>query len=222
MKKCRSRPVPERTAVHSHFADADQQRDASTIGMWIFLATEVMFFGTLIAVYVFFRYLNPAAFAAASRHADFWLGTANTAVLLISSLTMALAVHAAKAGERGLMQVSLFLTMLLGTAFLTCKGVEYSHHIHEHLWPGASFAFPDAALSRGAEMFFYLYFVMTGLHALHMIGGIAVVAVIFWMGRRGMFSPAYSTPVELTGLYWHFVDIVWIFLFPLFYLIGGR
>jgi cytochrome c oxidase subunit III len=206
--------------AHQHqFDDAEQQYDASTLGMWIFLVTEIMFFGGLFTAYVLYRSLYPNAFGPASNHLDLTLGTINTAVLIASSLTMALAVHASQVGKQRALVIFLLLTMLLGATFLGIKGVEYAHKFEQGLVPGPSFTYsgPD---SRQAQLFFSLYFAMTGLHALHMIIGLGVLAVLVVMARRGRFGPAYHTPVEISGLYWHFVDIIWIFLFPLLYLIA--
>ncbi len=211
--------MSEMALSHSQFVDSTQRRESAELGMWIFLATEVMFFGGLMTAYVIFQHLYPEGFASASRHGDFWLGSLNTAVLLTSSLTMALAVHAARAGEKRSLVRLLLLTMCLGFIFLSVKGVEYAHHFREQLWPGPGFVY-DPRLAKPAELFFYLYFALTGLHALHMIAGIVVLAVLALFGQRGKFSTAYYTPVELAGLYWHFVDIVWIFLFPVLYLLG--
>jgi cytochrome c oxidase subunit 3 len=209
------------TAVAHQFDDAVQQHESSMLGMWVFLATEIMFFGGLFGGYTVYRVVHPAAFEAASRHLDIVLGALNTGVLLTSSLTMALAVRCAQVGKRQGTVTLLIVTMLLGIAFLSIKGMEYYQKYTDHLVPGASFLFPGPH-SSGAEMFFYLYFAMTGLHAIHMIVGIGVVTVITIQAARGRFTPAYYTPLEVTGLYWHFVDIIWIFLFPLLYLIGSR
>ncbi|HEV7734810.1 MAG TPA: cytochrome c oxidase subunit 3 family protein [Candidatus Binatia bacterium] len=206
-------------AVAHHFDDAEQQYNASTLGMWVFLVNEVMFFGGLLTVYVYYRALFPEAFAYASNHLDVQLGTINTAVLIGSSLTMALAVHASQVGHSKALVRWVWLTMLLGSVFLGIKSYEYWHKFHEHMVPGPHFTyhgpFPDQA-----EIFFSLYFTLTGLHALHMIIGMPIMLWIIRGARRGRFSPGYHTPVEIAGLYWHFVDIVWIFLFPLLYLIG--
>jgi cytochrome c oxidase subunit 3 len=203
-----------------HFDDLAQQHEASWTGMWVFLATEVMFFGGMFAGYTLYRTAYPQAFVAASNELDIWLGTINTAVLICSSFTMALAVRAAQLGQRKPIVIFVSLTILLGAVFLGIKSVEYYHKFVEHLVPGASFRFPEVALARPAEIFFSLYFAMTGMHALHMIIGIGLLANLIVKARRGVFSPVYNTPVELVGLYWHFVDIVWIFLFPLLYLLG--
>ena len=205
---------------HAHqFDDAEQQRDASTLGMWVFVAQEILFFGGLFTAYTVYRSAHPEAFAHASHHLDIMLGGFNTVVLIASSLTMALAVHAAQLGKRGGQVLFLLLTMALGSVFLGVKLIEYGHKFHEGFVPGPNFTYPGSE-ARYAEMFFSLYFAMTGLHALHMVIGIGILAVLVAMALRGRFGPAYYTPVEVSGLYWHFVDIVWIFLFPLLYLIG--
>ena len=213
--------MSEAVLDHLQFTDAHQQREAARIGMWIFLATEVMFFAALFTAYSIFLHLNPEGFISASRHNDFWLGSLNTAVLLTSSLTMALAVQAAKAGEQKALIRFLLVTMVLGSAFLGIKGIEYAHHFHEHLFPGPDFSY-DPRYARPAQMFFYLYFTMTAIHGLHMIGGIGVLAVLVELSRRGKITMSYNTPIELAGLYWHFVDVIWIFLFPMLYLLGGH
>jgi cytochrome c oxidase subunit 3 len=201
------------------FDSAEHQHSAAQLGMWVFIAQEVLFFGGLFLTYTYYRFLFPTAFAQASHHLDVWLGCFNTAVLIGSSLTMALAVHGAQLGKRWPQVIFLLATIALGSVFLGVKAIEYGHKFHEHLVPGPSFLFPDGD-ARHAQVFFSLYFVMTGLHALHMVIGIAVLAVLTWQAWRGMYGSAYYSPVELTGLYWHFVDIIWIFLFPLLYLIG--
>jgi cytochrome c oxidase subunit 3 len=205
--------------VAHHFDDADQQREASTLGMWVFLVTEIMFFGGMFTAYVVYRSDYPGIFAHASNYLDVALGTTNTAVLITSSLTMALAVYGAQYGNRSLLVRCLMLTMLLGAVFLGIKGYEYWHKFHEHLVPGPHFRFPGPDPGN-AEIFFSLYFAMTGLHAFHMIIGMGVLTVLTIKARRGAYGRSYHTPVEISGLYWHFVDIVWIFLFPLLYLVG--
>ena len=208
------------SALAHHFDSLAQQREASTLGMWVFLATEVLFFGGLFAAYSIYRGWYPEAFAAASATLDITLGTVNTVVLISSSLTMALAVHASQTGHRKWLLWFLAATMALGVAFLGIKGVEYAHKFAEHHVPGAGFRFEIEELAQHAQIFFSLYFVMTGLHALHMIIGIGIM---LWMTAwvwNGTISVEYSSPIEISGLYWHFVDIVWIFLFPLLYLIG--
>ena len=207
------------SAVAHQFDDAEQQRAVSTLGMWVFLAQEIMFFGGAFCAYVIYRTLFPEAFGHASVHLDVRLGTFNTAVLIASSLSMALAVHAAQTGARRAQVGFLALTIALGAAFLGIKAIEYHHKFVEHLVPGAGFHM-EGFDGPQAQIFFSLYFGMTGMHALHMIVGVGLLLWLMVQGSRNRFSPEYFTPVEVTGLYWHFVDIVWIFLFPLLYLLG--
>jgi cytochrome c oxidase subunit III len=206
-------------ALAHHFDSLAQQTEATTLGMWVFLVTEVLFFGGLFATYMIYRSWYPDAFAAASHELDVTLGTINTVVLITSSLTMALAVHAAQLGQRQLLMTFLILTMILGGVFLGIKSVEYYHKFVEHHVPGPGFQF-EKEYFRHAQIFFSLYFVMTGLHAIHMIIGIGIMLVMLWWSWNGTITAEYSSPIEISGLYWHFVDIVWIFLFPLLYLIG--
>jgi cytochrome c oxidase subunit 3 len=206
-----------------YFQNLAEQKGAATLGMWAFIAQEVMFFGGLFAAYAVYRYEYFDVFAAASHHLDLPLATFNTAVLIGSSLTMAMAVHAAALGHRRAISLWLVATVLLGTLFLGVKVVEYKEKYDHHLIPGASFSAAELQLegeqARAAQIYYSLYFGMTGLHALHMIIGIPILLMLAVQAHRGRFGPEYHTPVEMTGLYWHFVDIVWIFLFPLLYLI---
>ena len=206
-------------ALAHQFDSLAQQSDATTLGMWVFLATEVLFFGGLFVTYAIYRSWYPEAFAAASHELDVTLGTINTVVLITSSLTMALAVHAAQLGQRKVLMAFLILTMILGAVFLGIKSVEYYHKFAEHHVPGPDFQFEKAHI-RHAQLFFSLYFVMTGLHAIHMIIGIGIMLVMLWWSWNGTITAEYASPIEISGLYWHFVDIVWIFLFPLLYLLG--
>ena len=205
--------------VARQFDDAEQQRTASDLGMWVFLATEILFFGVLFVAYTATRLHDPQAFAIASRLTNVTLGSINTAVLLTSSLMMALAVRATKLGLRRVALGFLCATAVLGIVFLAIKFTEYYLDYAGHLVPVLDFAHsgPHAG---GVENFFYLYFFMTGLHSVHMIAGIVVVTVLAVMTARRRFTPDYFTPVELGGLYWHLVDIVWIFLYPLLYLVS--
>ena len=218
--------MPDHTIAHHpalahHFDDLEQQQEAATLGMWVFLLTEILFFGGLFLVYTIYRSWYPEAFASASHHLDIPLGTVNTAVLIGSSLTMAMAVHAAQLNSRKGVMTFIVLTMILGGVFLGIKGVEYSHKFHEHLIPGTHFAYAaEPQFFRPAQIFFSLYFVMTGLHAAHMVVGIGLMIWMLVWTYRGVIGNGYYSPVEIVGLYWHFVDIVWIFLFPLLYLIG--
>jgi cytochrome c oxidase subunit 3 len=243
--------------LQHHFEDPAQQRDAATLGMWTFLGTEVMFFGGLIVSYIVYRFTSPDVWGAASRELLVNLATFNTVVLLSSSLTMALAVHAGEAGDRRLQVRWLLATMALGSLFLVIKGYEYYVDYEEHLIPGAHFDaekvlrnLPASASSsalnteerreaaetektaevltvparqfkaRRAQLFFVFYFFMTGLHAAHMIVGLVMLAVILRMANQGRFTADYFNPLEVAGLYWHFIDIVWVFLYPLLYLVA--
>jgi len=204
-----------------------QQSFAATFGMWVFLASELLFFGPLLFGYVYLRLRFPEASAQASRHTDFLLGTLNTAVLLSSSFTMALAAAAAKsaanADQRRRAARLLLATAALGLAFLAIKGWEYRAEFAEHLFPGAGFHPADGgtqALIQGMELFFLLYFALTGLHALHLTAGILACLAVAWRLRSPPPAGASPEAVELAGLYWHFVDVAWIFLYPLLYLVG--
>ena len=211
------------TSATSHvahqFEDAGQQFQASVFGMWAFLVTEIMFFGGVFTAYVVYRSRYEEAFAHGSRHLDVTLGAINTAVLIGSSFTMVMAVHAAQTGRVRRISSALLATITLGSVFLVIKGLEYHHKFVEGLVPGPLWTYtaPDAAKQ---ELFLSLYFGMTGLHALHMIIGIGVLAYLAYRASRGAYDAHYYNPIECAGLYWHFVDIVWIFLFPLLYLLG--
>jgi cytochrome c oxidase subunit 3 len=206
-------------ALAHHFEDLGQQSEAATLGMWVFLVTEVLFFGGLFLAYTIYRGWYQDAFAVSSHELDIVLGTTNTIVLITSSLTMAMAVHSAQLGHRRKLMIFLALTMALGLAFLGIKGVEYYHKFVEHHVPGPTFQFEEKYV-RQAQIFFSLYFVMTGLHAAHMVIGLGIMIWMFIWSWNGTITREYSNPIEVSGLYWHFVDIVWIFLFPLLYLVG--
>ncbi len=205
--------------LQHHFVDLAAQKRASTLGMWVFLVTEVLFFGGMFTAYAIYRETYRRAFEGASNLLDIRLGAFNTAVLILSSLTMALAVWASSLGRKKLLILFLLLTIVLGSVFLGVKVVEYKQKFEHHEVPGPHFVVPDG-LPPQSEMFFSLYFCMTGLHALHMIIGIGLLSWLIGKARRGAFTARYNTPVDMVGLYWHFVDIVWIFLFPLLYLLG--
>jgi cytochrome c oxidase subunit III len=212
--------------LQHHFDDLGQQHEASTLAMWFFIAQEILFFGGLLAAYVVYRLKFHDAFIAASEFQNLWLGGTNTVVLIVSSLTMALAVRGAQTGQPRKTILYLWATLVLGLVFVGIKAVEYYMHWDHHLIPGPNFAFHSETrlitpeLERQIEMFYALYFGLTGLHALHMIIGAGLVLWIIYRAWRRHFTPDYYAPVEVVGLYWHFVDIVWIFLFPLLYLIG--
>ena len=237
-------------ALQHHFDTMGQQKEAAVIGMWVFLLTEILFFGGLFMAYMLYRTWYFDAFAEASRSLSLFWGGLNTAVLIGSSLTMAMAVRCAQTNQRKATVNWLILTTLLGMVFLGVKVIEYADKFEHHHVPGYNFQWAPAAgheaapaggadhaeaaaaaaphrelslnpeqLQLTTQIYFSLYFTMTGLHALHMIIGIGLMSVITWMAWKGKFDAEYYTPVEMSGLYWHFVDIVWIFLFPLLYLV---
>jgi cytochrome c oxidase subunit 3 len=204
-------------ALAEQFEEMPQQREASILGMWTFLATEILFFGGLFMSYITYRSIYPYAFAEASKHTIVLFGTLNTAVLLTSSLTMVLAVHAAQQNNSKWIVRHLLFTIVLACAFLILKGFEYHQDLEEGLWPGPNF---KTGLPAQAQIFWFLYWAMTGLHAVHVTAGIAILSVMAWMAQNGRFSAEYYNPLDVSALYWHFVDIVWIFLYPLLYLIN--
>lgn len=205
---------------HAHqFDDKEQQAEAVSLGMWAFLVQEILFFGGLFTSYAVYRSYYPDAFIQGSHHLDILLGGFNTVVLIASSLTMAMAVHSAQNSKQAKLVFFLLATLFLGSVFLGVKVIEYSEKFHHHLVPGFNF-FLETADARQVQIFYGFYFIMTGMHALHMIIGAIVITPLIIMAMRGRFSAQYYAPIEVFGLYWHFVDIVWIFLFPLLYLIG--
>lgn len=217
-------PRPEREDGHPEnlahqFEDLEQQREAYLVGMWAFLVTEIMFFGAVFLVYTVYRGLNHSAFYEAHKLLDIPLGTVNTFVLLASSFTMALAVRCAQLRSRKGQIAALLATLGLAGVFLVIKAFEYSHKFAHHLFPGPGFSYPDPAIADKARLFFSLYFGATGLHAVHVIAGMVVITAMIVRAYLDREARADYMPVEMTGLYWHFVDIVWIFLFPLLYLI---
>jgi cytochrome c oxidase subunit III len=195
--------------------------ETQSLGMWLFLVSEILFFGNAFTAYIIYRYSYPSVFQEASNHLDLLLGSINTAVLLTSSLCMALAVNAAARGSRKQIVFFLLSTIFLGVIFLGIKSVEYSREFAEHLFPGGDFTYTGLNPER-AKIFFSLYFTLTGLHAVHMIIGILMIAGLAYFAWQGRFTPQRYAPVEMIGLYWHFVDIVWIFIFPLMYLVGPK
>jgi cytochrome c oxidase subunit 3 len=219
--------VEHQEALHHQFVDAEQQRNAASLGMWLFLGTEVMFFGGMFCAYLIYRLWYYPEFAAGSRSLNIWLGTVNTAVLICSSLTVALGVRAAQMGKRRLLVLLLLLTLVFGLGFLGIKAVEWHDKFVEHHVPGISFNADDLIRDNPqihidpahTQIYFSLYFAMTGLHALHMIIGVGIFCYLTYYGWKGRYTPEYHTPVEIGGLYWHFVDLIWIYLFPLLYLI---
>jgi cytochrome c oxidase subunit 3 len=216
-------------ALLHHFADAQQQKNAASLGMWLFLVTEIMFFGGMFCAYLVYRLAHFNAFAAGSQQLSIWLGATNTAVLLVSSLTVVLAVKAAEDGNRKQLVTYLIITVMLGLVFLGIKADEYAEKFEKHHVPGPTFQFTDTfddgtqkipVNPNEAQLYFSLYFAMTGMHALHMIIGCGLFTVLTVFAWKGHYTPAYFTPIENAGLYWHLVDIIWIYLFPLLYLIS--
>jgi cytochrome c oxidase subunit 3 len=241
----------ERPELRHHFADEEQQRNAASLGMWWFLGTEIMFFGGMFCAYLIYRRWYFPEFAVASKSLSLAIGTFNTTVLICSSLTVAMSVRAAQLGKRKLQVKMLLLTLLFGLSFIGIKGVEWhkkyvEHHIptfdynvisgegnlvkgHEKLLGidkvqnnPVKLRERQMEIQRHTQVFYSLYFALTGMHAIHMIVGVGIFIVITWMAHKGRFTPEYHTPLEIAGLYWHFVDIVWIYLFPLLYLIDRK
>jgi cytochrome c oxidase subunit III len=207
-------------ALREQFDTVDQQRDASTLGMWIFLITEVMFFGGMFLAYSIYRTKFPDVFAVASTSLNVIIGAINTVVLLCSSFTMVMAVRASALGKRKAIVMWLILTLIFGLTFLGVKAYEWNEKFELHHVPGfANFHLNGVEQQGAAQIFFALYFCMTGLHAMHMVVGVGILSWLVWASHKGKFTADYMTPVDISGLYWHFVDIVWIFLFPLLYLI---
>lgn len=209
--------MSDRGALLAHqFHDLRQQREASELGMWVFLATEVLMFGGIVTAFLAVRGLHAEAFVEGSRHLDWRIGAANTAVLITSSLTMALGVHFARGAAQRATVASLGATALLGLTFLAVKAVEYAEKWSHGQVPGRWFR-----AAAELEMFYAFYFVLTGLHGLHMAIGVGVIGTMMARAARGTVLGEGHMPVEVAGLYWHLVDVVWIFLFPLLYLSGG-
>ena len=213
---------PERWSHHvgHHFDNAQQEFSANKFGFWLFLATEILLFGGLFVAYVVFRSLYPETFADAHHHLNRTMGAANTVVLICSSLTMALAVRAAQTNRPRQLIWLLVVTLALAATFLVIKYFEYSEKIHHGLLPGFWYQRHEVTDPVNGNIFFGLYFMMTGLHGVHVLAGMTAITWVLVNAVRRRFSSDWHTPVELTGLYWHLVDLIWIYLFPLFYLIG--
>ncbi len=237
--------MPGETVVHEphtllpqhrhHFETEEQQREAGSFGMWLFLLTEIMFFGGMFFAYLLYRNWYYPAFAVASNQLNVPEGAINTAILITSGFCMALGVWAAEVRKKKFLVLMLVLTTVFGVAFLGVKVDEYHEKYEHHHIPGASFSIAEFVnpaayhiderplspdMAQHTQLFFFLYFAMTGMHALHMIIGIGILGWLIWRANRGEFSTGYVAPIENFGLYWHFVDIVWLFLFPLLYLIN--
>src|SRR5438105_5650063 len=204
--------------VAHHFSSLERQNEAMRLGMWLFLATEILLFAGLFCGYAVYRFQFPLAFAECSRHLDIGLGTVNTVVLITSSFTVALAIHYARTDRPRAAAICLVLTLLFALAFLGIKAIEYTAHFHEKSLPGKYYAFEEVKIP-GAAMFFTLYFLMPGLPGVHVVAGMSVLSYLLWRTLQGRYSSKYYAGLELGGLYWHLVDLVWIFLYPLLYLI---
>lgn len=219
--------------LHHHFDDLAQQRETTSLCMWLFLATEAMMFGGLFLAYSVYRFLFPLAYAEGSHHLNTALGTINTFILLTSSLCMAMAVHAASMRDRKWLLRYLVITWIFAASFLVVKGFEWTADYHEGIMPAVSwhhYSEPEAQKDvawlaqngikpDNVKMFFVIYFCMVGLHGIHVLVGMLIIGTLIVLTARGMFTDGNDQPIELSGLYWHFVDIIWVFLYPLFYLI---
>ena len=204
--------------LHHHFVNSDQQFDASKLGMWVFLVTEILFFGGLFAAYVIYRSWYPDLYIQASTQLNTLWGAVNTLVLIGSSLTVAMAIRSAQTNDNRGVYLNLIITLTLAAVFMVIKYFEYTHKFHLGIFPGGYYSFDGIAHPK-ANIFFSIYYMMTGLHGLHVIIGIGLMIWLAVKAKKGAFSAEYYTPVEMVGLYWHLVDIIWIFLFPLLYLI---
>lgn len=202
-----------------HFSDAEQQAETAKLGMWVFLLTEILLFGGLFVAYAIFRSTHTEMFYNAHKHLDVTLGTINTIVLITSSVTIAVAIRCMRLGMKKQTLILLGTTVILAGIFLVIKYFEYSHKFHLGQLPGKFYTYTGIAGSN-PHIFFSIYFAMTGLHGIHVFVGMIVISVMMFRTSKGRFSPEYYTPLELTGLYWHLVDMIWIYLFPLLYLIG--
>jgi cytochrome c oxidase subunit III len=207
------------THLQHHFADSEQQQESAKLGMWIFLLTEILLFGGLFCFYAIYRSWNPDMFYNAHTHLNLTMGAINTVVLITSSVTMALAIRSMQLDRKRAALINLFATLALASVFLVIKYFEYAHKFELGQLPGKFYTFEGIAGSN-PHVFFSVYFMMTGLHGIHVLIGMGVIGWIAYRTSRGQFSSQYYTPIELTGLYWHLVDLIWIFLFPLLYLIS--
>jgi cytochrome c oxidase subunit 3 len=203
-----------------HYAYPEQQIESGKLGMWLFLATEILLFGGLFVAYAIFYFLHPDLFKEAHKFLDVSLGALNTVVLLFSSLTVVLAIHAAQQDKKHFVIINLVITIACAFMFLVVKYFEYSHKFHDGLLPGFHFTNGSISNPDQSHIYFGIYFLMTGLHGFHVLIGIAVLVWLLLRTIKGDFSSQYYLPLELGGLYWHLVDVIWIFLFPLLYLIA--
>ncbi|MEP2448122.1 MAG: cytochrome c oxidase subunit 3 family protein [Balneola sp.] len=205
--------------LQHHFVDSDQQFDAAKMGMWVFIVNEILFFGGLFCAYIVFRAWYPDLFTMAATKLDTTMGAVNTVVLIGSSLSVAMAIRAAQLNKTKWIKINLLITITLACVFLVIKYFEYSHKMHDGIFPGATLYTYEGIDHPLAHVFFSIYYVMTGIHAIHIIVGIGLMVWIYIRANKNEFGSEYYTPVEMVGLYWHLVDVIWIFLFPLLYLI---
>lgn len=205
--------------LQHHFVDSDQQFDAAKMGMWVFIVNEILFFGGLFCAYIVFRAWYPDLFTMAATKLDTTMGAVNTVVLIGSSLSVAMAIRAAQLNKTKWIKINLLITITLACVFLVIKYFEYSHKMHDGIFPGATLYTYEGIDHPLAHVFFSIYYVMTGIHAIHIIVGIGLMIWIYIRAKKNEFGSEYYTPVEMVGLYWHLVDVIWIFLFPLLYLI---
>ena len=210
-----------RAILYEHFSDIEQQRESSTAGIWVFIGSEIMFFGVLILAFTVYRFSYAQAFSDGAQELNVALGAINTAILFTSGLTMSLAAATNKMGAKFLTILLLLATALLGAVFLVIKGIEYHDDWSKGLFPGEGFHWSESN-SPQVQLFFVLYFIMTGFHALHLVVGIGLIVVVSWLVLSGWINKEHFMPLEVAGIYWHFVDMVWIFLFTLLYLLGGK
>lgn len=214
-----SATIEERTEhLQHHFIDSDQQFESAKLGMWIFLVTEILFFGGLFAAYIVYRSWYPELYILASEELDTFWGGVNTAVLIGSSLTVAMAIRSAQLNQIKGIIYNLYITIGLAFVFMVIKFFEYTHKFHKGIYPGSYYSYEGIAHEQ-ANVFFSIYYMMTGVHGLHVVIGIGLMIWLLVKAKKGVFHSGYYTPIEITGLYWHLVDIIWIFLFPLLYLI---
>lgn len=207
--------------VPHHFESAEQAYQSSKLGVWVFLVTEILLFGVLFTAYIIFRALYPEMFHAASQHLDKVMGGVNTVVLICSSFTMAMAVQMTKENKRKIAAFLLLITLAFAATFMVIKYFEYSHKFHDHLLPGTYFKNEELLKTYpNMGLFFSIYFMMTGLHGIHVLAGMFLIGWVFKKTISGKVGADYYTPTEMTGIYWHLVDLVWIYLFPLLYLVG--
>lgn len=203
-----------------HYKNAEHEYNTSKFGLWLFLCTEILMFGGLFVGYAIYHHKYPELFKAGSHFLNWKLGATNTVVLLVSSFTMALSIYYAQINQRKKSLVNLYITLICGFIFMGIKYMEYSHKIHEGLLPGAMFHYTGEGLVENLPIYFSFYFMMTGLHGSHVIAGMALISWLIYRTHRGDFDPSYYTPIECVGLFWHLVDLIWIYLFPLLYLVG--